>query len=197
MKERAYRSPSIAILGFALLVFLAGLAAADERAVRATSASREAAFAAVLPAQASCRPCAVAHANCFANCFGLPEKEGMRACLTACDNAVATCTCDEAVTLRSEELVEWEWPSLSKAACHSTTPCGSAYASCAGWSSYADCGDLFCGTGMGCGSNCNPFKPCFGPALQQWRERFRVCFNEFGQSCTEWQRVVLTYECGC
>ena len=33
--------------------------------------------------------------------------------------------------------------------------------------------------------------------MKQRRERFRVCFNAIGQSCTEWQRTMITLGCGC
>ncbi|MEA2563664.1 MAG: hypothetical protein QOH06_5168 [Acidobacteriota bacterium] len=84
------------------------------------------------------------------------------------------------------------------AACHSTTPCGSAYGACANWSSFSDCGDQFCGAALGCGE-CDEWGHCeaYGPALKQLRERYRVCFNQLGQSCTEYQLAASTGGCGC
>jgi hypothetical protein len=193
MKDRAYRYLPIAILGFALLVVLPGLAAADE------SAAPGRAFAAVVPAQAArCGACALAQESCSAKCFGREDKAGVVACLTGCDNAAATCSCDAEVTLSSEDLVaKMPWLSDKAAACHSTTPCGSAYPSCASWSGYSDCDDPFCGVYRWCGDCPDPEFGCFGPALRQRRERFRVCFNELGQSCTEYQRTSVVLGCDC
>jgi hypothetical protein len=121
----------------------------------------------------------------------------MGECLTACDNAAATCTCDQAVGLRSEELVNFEWPSMAKAACHGTVSCQPYYPSCASWSGYSDCGTPWCGSAK---CECEYIEGhlfCFpGPAWKQNRERFRVCFDQWGNSCTEWQQTVTSY-CGC
>ena len=166
-------------------------------------------FAAVAPAQAaSCGPCDVAQERCSANCFGLEEKAESVTCLIACDNAAATCSCAEEVTLRSEDVVANNWLRVAEpsrliaesSACHSTTPCGSAYPSCASWSGYFDCGDPYCGINRWCGDveTCpDPEFGCWGPALRQWRERFRVCFNAIGWWCTEYQRTSHTLGCGC
>jgi hypothetical protein len=201
MTEREFRCPSSSILVFALLLAaLPGLAAADE--VPRISPQARAAFEAVVPPQAKgCGLCASAHQHCSATCFSFGEKEGLGACLTACDNAAATCTCDQTVSLRSEDLVSWEWPSMTKAACHAIVSCQPNYPSCAGWSSYSNCGDPFCGVALGCGECvCDEFGcqcEAGGPAMKQFRERFRVCFNQAGNSCTEWQRASVTLGCGC
>ncbi|HET9226984.1 MAG TPA: hypothetical protein VFR31_09975 [Thermoanaerobaculia bacterium] len=155
---------------------------------------------ALTPARAAdCAPCNVAHERCSVNCFGREGKGQIGACLIGCDNAAAVCSCDEVVTLRSEDVVarSGDLRSLTafSAACHSTTPCGAAYPSCASWSGYANCGDPFCGFARGCGE-CEDF-PCPGPAMKQQRERFRVCFNEIGQSCTEYQSTLITLGCDC
>jgi hypothetical protein len=154
----------------------------------------------VAPAQAErCRPCEVVHERCSGNCFGLDKGE-VGGCLMACDNAATTCSCDEAVTLSSEDFVARFGSSVAidfAAACHSTTACGPAYPSCASWSGYSDCDDPFCGSVNGCGEECGEFGPCFGPGMKQRRERFRVCFNAQGQSCTEYQRTLLSLGCGC
>ena len=149
--------------------------------------------------KANCGACSeAAQERCAANCFGLDDKADRVDCLISCDNAAATCSCDEDITLRSEDLVArlpWLVDSLT-AACHSTTPCGTAYPSCASWSDFVDCDDAFCGSGMHCGDEC-PAPPCWGPAMRQRQERYRVCFNAQGQSCTEYQRTTITLGCGC
>jgi hypothetical protein len=146
---------------------------------------------------ATCGACAVSHDQCTANCAGFVDHGERVACLIACDNAAATCSCDERVTLRSEDLLPKARPEADAPACHSTTPCGSGYPSCASWSGYSDCGDPYCGIYLHCGDECEPGFPCPGPALRQWRERFRVCFNAQGQSCTEYQRTSTILSCGC
>jgi hypothetical protein len=154
------------------------------------------------PAQAaSCGPCEVARVDCSTNCFGREDKTELQACLITCENAAATCSCDEAVTLRSEDFVvksTWRSTTALLAACHATTPCGSAYPSCGSWSSYSNCDAVFCGIGPGCGDCSDPVSNCGpGPAMRQRRERFRVCFNALGQHCTEYQRATITLVCGC
>lgn len=198
MNERTFRCPSTAILIFALLLAaLPGLAAADEGP--RISRQARAVFEAVVPDQAKdCQLCAFVHQKCSATCFSLIEKGGTGDCLTACDNAAATCTCDQAVSLRSEDLAVWGWPITTKAACHGSVSCQPNYPSCASWSGYSNCGDPFCGIGP-CGECFCEFGRCFcekGPALKQSRERFRVCFDQFGNSCTEWQQTLIS-SCGC
>jgi hypothetical protein len=197
MKERVSRCAPIALLAIALVAVLAAPAAADERVARDGARDEvrgEDGFAAV---QATCRACGLVQKSCYGNCFGLEDKSGMRECLTGCDNAALTCSCDEAVTLRSEDLVPFDWPSLTKAACHPITSCQPDYPSCASWSGYSDCDAPFCGFGPQCGDDCPEFGPCPGEAMKQRRERFRVCFNALGQSCTEWQRTMINLGCGC
>jgi hypothetical protein len=189
-----FRCSPILILGFALLLALPGLAAADENPRSSSRARTD--FEAIAPAQAKCAACAIVHKSCSETCFR-QDKAVMGQCLTACDNAAANCSCDQAVGLRSEELVNFEWPSMAKAACHGTVSCQPNYPSCASWSSYSDCDDPFCGFAPKCGEcTCDEFR-CFcgpGPAQKQRRERFRVCFDQFGNSCTEWQQI-LTHFC--
>jgi hypothetical protein len=157
------------------------------------------AFSAGSAQAARCSPCRVVHQRCSANCFGLDKAE-IGGCLVACDNEAATCSCDEAVTLSSEDFVaRFGPPGMTEltAACHSTTPCGSAYPSCASWSNYTACDDPYCVHFLhGCG-DCGPEDPCLGPGLQQRIERFRVCFNAQGQSCTQYQLSFVTQQCGC
>lgn len=195
MNERAFRSPSISILILALLLaVLPGWAAADE-SPRRLSRQERAAFEAVAPPQAkSCQLCAFAHRHCSAACFSLAEKGGMGKCLTQCDNAAATCTCDQTVTLRSEDLVSHEWLSQNKAACNEPVSCQPDYASCAGWSPYSVCGDSFCRNRIGCSQECDgPYCwPTSGPILIESWERYRVCFDQFGNSCTEWQSTTTS-----
>lgn len=148
-----------------------------------------------------CRPCEIAQERCSVNCLGR-EGNAVGACLNRCDNAAAQCTCDEPATLSSEDYVERfggvKVVTAFSGACHSTTPCGSEYSSCASWSSYSNCGDPFCGVALGCGE-CDEWGHCEagGPAMKQFRERFRVCFNQQGQPCTEYQRTAVTQGCGC
>lgn len=182
-------STRISFVLAALVVFVLSAAEVQARAVR-------------------CGPCDTAQQRCSVNCFGLADSE-IGSCLVGCDNAAAICSCDEAVTLRSEDVVAkfaeaaksakspWPDPTASAAACHSTTPCGSGYSSCASWSTFIDCGDPYCGFAIGCGEcsggQCEPG----GPGTKQNLERYRVCFNSQGQQCTEYQRSSITLYCGC
>jgi hypothetical protein len=190
MKKQEHRCWTIAIAIVALLGVLP--AAAEERVARGRDGADG-----VRPGPGLCGACALAAEGCYGKCFDLDDKSGMRTCLSKCDNVAATCTCDEAVTLRSEDLVPFAWPNVTKAACHPITSCQPAYPSCASWSGYSDCDDPFCGFAPQCGDDCPEFGPCPGPAMKQRRERFRVCFNEFGQSCTEWSRTMINLGCGC
>lgn len=148
----------------------------------------------------NCGACELTQERCSTNCLGREDKVERVACLIACDNAAATCSCAEAVTLHSTDLIPAPArPGTDAPACHSTTPCGSAYPSCASWSGYSDCGDPYCGVYKFCGDPpfCEEPDLCFGPALRQARERFRVCFNAQSQSCTEYQRSSVVLTCGC
>ena len=192
MNDRAFRCPSVALVIFALLLLaLPALAAADD-GPRVSPPARTA-FAAV--AQANCGICTAVYQRCAATCFGRDDKSGMGACLTGCDNIAATCSCDEVGALRSEDLVAFEWPSAAKAACHGTVSCQPNYPSCASWSGYAACDTPYCGTGIHCGEcTCDEFR-CWcgpGPALKEKEERFRVCFDQYGNSCTEWQTLTFS-----
>ena len=146
--------------------------------------------------------CAVAYEACSANCAGLGDPESLSACSIECDNAAALCSLDEEPALSSEEYLAFSGhPAIyTKAgACHATTSCPAEYGSCAAWSGYSDCGDQFCGISTSC-QQCDPSGwPCLagGPAQKEYRERYRVCFNEQMEGCTEYQRVSLTLSCGC
>jgi hypothetical protein len=106
---------------------------------------------------------------------------------------------DKAVTLSSEDLVaRFGFPAVTKSfdACQPITQCGPAYGygSCASWSSYTECGDLYCsGTARGCGA-CGEI--CVGRGWEQQYEAYRICFNQFGESCTQWARFSDTVSCG-
>jgi hypothetical protein len=197
MSERAYRCIPLMILIFAVLLALPGVAAAQENPRAHPGTAFE---GVVVPPEAkSCGACTVAYQKCSATCFG-GEKAGMGACLTACDNAAVKCTCDQEVSVRSEDLVNWGVVKVTKAAaCHGNVSCQPNYPSCASWSSYSDCEDPFCGSGAHCGECvCDEFR-CFcppGPAWKQKQERFRVCFDQFGNSCTEWQ-TIQPFTCEC
>ena len=156
--------------------------------------------AAAAEAKAPCRRCEIAQEQCSVNCLGR-EKGAIGSCLVRCDNAAALCSCDEPATLSAEDYVERSGLNLVtefSTTCHSTTPCGSGYGACTLWSSYTDCEDAFCGPALGCGE-CDEWGHCTagGPGMKQKMERYRVCFNEFNQSCTEYQRATVTLQCGC
>jgi hypothetical protein len=200
MNERAFRCPSTFILILALLLAaLPGLVAADE-APRRISPRARAAFEAVAPPQAKeCQLCAFAHQHCSQACFSLVEKGGIGKCLTQCDNAAATCTCDPAVGLRSEDLVSQEWLSSNKNhACNADVSCQPNYPSCASWSGYSTCDTHCFATFPRCGPcTCDgPYCWCErGPGGTEYLQRFRVCFDQFNNSCTEWQTTFGNF-CG-
>lgn len=156
--------------------------------------------AADVQAQAGrCRPCEIAQERCSASCLGRDDKDQIGSCLIGCENAATRCSCDEPATLSAEEYVErfgLKVVTEFSAACHSTTPCGSEYGACTNWSSYSDCDDPFCHQVNGCAEECGPLS-CFGPGMRQRQERYRVCFNAIGQSCTEYQRTVINLSCDC
>jgi hypothetical protein len=152
------------------------------------------------PAQAAkCAPCEAAHERCAVSCFGGAEAE-IGKCLISCSNKAAMCSCDEEVTLSSEDFVAKLGSPVvtgAKAACHSTVPCGSEYGSCAGWSTWASCGDPRCARHVaGCGP-CGPEDPCIGTGWEYKLERYRVCLNPQGQSCTQYQLTFVHGECDC
>jgi hypothetical protein len=150
------------------------------------------------PAQAQkCPACALAQERCTSICFGLETRAGMASCLMVCDNQAATCSCDdEKVTLRSEDLrIPSEWLA-STTACNATYTCPSEYGSCASWSSWYDCGEPWCGIYRWCG-DCGDEFGCWGDALRQRQERYRVCFNAAQEACTEFQHANYLVGCGC
>jgi hypothetical protein len=112
--------------------------------------------------------------------------------------ALAEKSCDEPVTLRSEDLVAISgWPSPTELdACHSGMSCGPEYGSCAGWSNYYACGDPFCGEHQQC-DFCSELPCGFGPAMIQRVERYRVCFNSLAEPCTEYSWSSYNAGCGC
>ena len=205
MNKPTFRCPNPAIIFVFGLLLISGVGtAAAEENPRLNRLNREAraAFQAVAPPQAiGCQSCALAHQKCFATCFADVDKGQMSACLTACANTAAACTCDAAATVRSEDLVEQGLVSITKAAaCHGSVSCQPAYGSCASWSAYVTCGEPYCANQPHCGAcNCDEFGICycgFGPARNVPYERYRVCFDSSGNSCTEWQSLVV-YTCGC
>jgi hypothetical protein len=183
MNMLAFRCPnlSVFVLGL-LLISMAGASAAEERQ------AREASQALATPRAVG----ALADQKCFATCFANVDKGKMGACLTACNEAAA-------VTLRSEDLVRWGLVSITKAACHSVVSCQPDHPSCAGWSGYSTCGDPYCQFQFSCGESvCHEGGLCFpegGPARHVPYERFRVCFDQFSNPCTEWDRLDI-YNCG-
>ncbi len=101
------------------------------------------------------------------------------------------------VNLGSNQSVALNLASLTKAACHGTVSCQPNYPSCASWSSYAGCDGAYCGTAR---CNCEYIEGhlfCYSDdAWKEPLERFRVCFDQYGNSCTEWQQI-WTSTCGC
>lgn len=193
MKDRAYRCLPVAIVIFVLLI-LPGLAAAEEGPAARGEAASEAVDRAGVRL---CTACDIAHQRCSANCFGLADRPEFVGCMMGCDNAAINCTCDEEVTLRSEDILPMQvLLGANAVACHGNVSCQPGYPSCASWTSYYDCGDPFCGFYRWCPEDCPEEFGCFGEALRQRRESYRVCFNEFGQSCTEYQ-AGSNYILGC
>lgn len=142
--------------------------------------------------------CALTLEQCTVDCLGRDDRDAMVSCLLGCDNAAALCSRDAQPTLSSEWFVEQFGNGIATkaGACHSTTPCPSEYGSCAGWSGWSSCGDTYCSIWRYCGGPC-PGPTCFGDATRQETERYRVCFNSSGASCTEWQRSFTVLGCGC
>lgn len=145
--------------------------------------------------------CVAALDVCSVTCNDLGDGEKTKSCLTRCDQAAATCFGDEEVTLSSEEYLAHWGDALVFAhsgACHDTTPCPPEYGSCGSWSGFSDCGDPFCGPSTLC-KICDEWGQCTagGPATKQSRERFRVCFNQQMEGCTEYQRTSQVENCGC
>lgn len=85
----------------------------------------------------------------------------------------------------------------------STNGCVNAgYGSCAAWSAVYDCGDLSACNELGC-----PRRVCYGTtrdscttvyegSTSQGTNRYRVCFNAAGESCTEYEKSSRLI-CGC
>jgi hypothetical protein len=195
MSQPAFRFPSPFVIVGLLLLGAVGVAAAEE-GPRVTPQARQGFLA--VPQAKSCESCALAHQKCFATCFAGAGKRAASACLTACDKAAASCSCEGEATLRSEDLVRWGVVGITKDGCHPTSLCPSGYSSCAGWSADTVCGASYCQNESWCGDPwCdNGCDPDGGPANYTPYERFRVCFDQFGNSCTEW----LSYDagfCGC
>lgn len=198
MNQSAFRSASSFFIVFGLLVLgAAGIAAAEE-SPRVTPQERQPFQAAPATEAKSCGSCAFILQKCFASCFAGGGKRQMSACLTGCDKAAASCRCDEVAKLRSEDLVSWGVVSLTKNGCHPGSSCPPSYASCAGWSGPSNCGPSYCQDESWCGDPwCdNGCDPDGGPANHTPYEQFRVCFDQFGNSCTEWSSYDAVF-CGC
>lgn len=145
--------------------------------------------------------CIVALDVCSASCNDLGDRAQTARCLSRCDKAASVCLGDEEPTLSSEEyLAHWSDGLVFEmsGACHSTTPCPPEYGACASWSTFQDCGDPFCGISTLC-PECDEWGQCTagGPGMKQRRERYRVCFNQQQQGCTEYQHAMQTLSCGC
>jgi len=198
MSQLAFRSPRPFVLIAALLLLAAAGAAVAQEGPRANPQARPGVRELPQPPAKVCESCTFAHQKCFATCFAGPSKRGLSACLTACDKAAASCSCDAEATLRSEDLVKWGLVSMTKDGCHATSLCPASYSSCASWSADNPCAPSYCQTESYCGDPwCdNGCDPDGGPASHQPYERYRVCFDQFANPCTEW----LSYDavfCGC
>jgi hypothetical protein len=84
-----------------------------------------------------------------------------------------------------------------------TNSCVNAgYSSCAAWSDYYDCGELSActfGVCRRCEIDPDLGRICYpAPGQQQGRNRYRVCFNAAGQSCTEYELLTqrICTNCG-
>ncbi|RKG48676.1 hypothetical protein D7X30_40490 [Corallococcus sp. AB011P] len=88
------------------------------------------------------------------------------------------------------------------AACQptNTNSCVNAgYGACGNWSAYAACGELSSCNFAGCRTRVCDNGPCYFEYLgseTQGNNRYRVCFNAVGQSCTEFEQTTTTV-CGC
>jgi hypothetical protein len=145
--------------------------------------------------------CVAALNVCSVTCNDLGDRAKTQSCLTRCDRAAATCFGDEEATLSSEEYLAHWGDALVFAqseACHDTTPCPPEFGSCGSWSDLYDCGDPQCSFSTLC-QQCNEWDQCTiaGPMTSQVQERFRVCFNQQMQGCTEYQNFLQSLGCGC
>ncbi len=189
MNKLALRCPTFSVFVFGLLLMsMVGAAAADESPRRAPQA-REAFRPVALPLTLGCPSCALAFEKCFADCFTDGAKGTTPACVKACRKAAAVCRCDEAVTLRSEDLVKWGLVSMTKQeACHGWVSCQPNYPACTGWSGTSACGTPHCDSGPYCVECTEESCPVEeAPYVHAPIERFRVCFDQFANPCTEWQ----------
>jgi hypothetical protein len=75
--------------------------------------------------------------------------------------------------------------------CHAATTCP-GYGACTSWSTLAYCNDTCTKRCCHDGPSCN--EPDIGGTV--YRQRYRVCFNPAGASCTEWN-IQSEYVCGC
>jgi hypothetical protein len=75
--------------------------------------------------------------------------------------------------------------------CHAAKTCP-GYGACTGWSALAYCNDTCTKRCCHDGPACN--EPDIGGTV--YRERYRICFNSAGASCTEWN-LQAQYVCGC
>lgn len=87
-------------------------------------------------------------------------------------------------------------PVAANPACHWVAPCGSEYSACTGWSYGYYCDAPTCSPfERDCG-DCTE-QPCWGPALIQPAEHYRVCYNSSGQQCIDYQHFWINIGCGC
>jgi hypothetical protein len=196
MSQLTSRCPSPSVIVIGLLLLGVAVAAVAEEGPRVAPQARRAVQA--VPQAKGCESCVLSHQKCFASCFADAGGEKVRTCLTACDKAADRCICDGAATLRSEDLVKWGVVSLTKSGCHASVLCPSGYSSCASWSGPSNCDGSYCQDESWCG---NPWcdtgcDPNGGPANHTPYEQFRVCFDQFGNSCTEWVSYDAVF-CGC
>lgn len=135
--------------------------------------------------------------------------------ICACTQAPPAATSEQVSPLRDEQppafiaaTIEAPTPEMLRAAlsgdpeamrnaipaagtCHTATTCP-GFGSCTVWSAFSFCGDT-------CTKRCCHDAPiCHEPDIGGtiFNERFRVCFNPAGASCTEWG-IQSSVVCGC
>jgi|GEM_PF-1670788 len=199
MNDRAFQFLFIALLSFTLLLVLPHPGAAGGSAAARAGDGSAAAPVRSLQARPVCPACDRIQELCAAGCSGVKDRAGFVKCMMGCDNAVGSCRCDEPVTLRSEDILpELAVVGAKAASCHGTVSCQPDYPSCASWGGPIDCGNPACASYQWCPDDCDQEFGCGGPALRQRTEIYRVCFNQFGQSCTEYKPAFwLVLGCGC
>jgi hypothetical protein len=124
-------------------------------------------------------------------------------------------------TLEASEISEAEEPINSEqllglqiaSSCNGSSTCPAENGSCAGWSSYSECGEPTCtyrhcwycfdeaegqaSSPNGYGTQAPPDCVRIPAAFDQPTERYRVCFDSGGNSCVEFQQSYYLLGCDC